>query len=33
MKAIEEYLKNDLLITDEMFKRARDTNILGIEKW
>ncbi len=27
------YLKNDLLITDEMFKRAKDLNILGIEKW
>lgn len=27
------YLKNDLLITDEIFKRARDLNILGIERW
>ena len=30
---INSYLKNDLFITDEIFKRARDTNILGIEKW
>lgn len=28
-----KYLKNDLLITDEIFKRARDLSILGIEKW
>ena len=32
-EALARYLKNDLLITDEIFKRARDTNILGIEKW
>ena len=33
MQTIIKYLKNDLLITDEIFKRARDTNILGIERW
>ena len=30
---LAKYLRNDLLITDEIFKRARDLNILGIEKW
>lgn len=33
IKAITDYLRHDLLITDEIFKRARDTNILGIERW
>ena len=30
---LAKYLRNDLLITDEIFKRVRDLNILGIEKW
>lgn len=33
VEGLVKYLKNDLLITDEIFKRARDLNILGIEKW
>lgn len=33
MEGLARYLRNDLLITDEIFKRARDLNILGIEKW
>jgi uncharacterized protein len=30
---IREYLSSDLRITDEMHRRLRDTNILGISKW
>ena len=33
IQKIIEYLKNDLLITDEIFKRVRDLNILGIDRW
>lgn len=33
IEGLVKYLKNDLLITDEIFKRARDLNILGIDKW
>ena len=33
MEKLVEYLKNDLLITDEMFKRIRDTRILYIDRW
>jgi len=30
---IKEYLANDLLITDTMFERVRDTNIININRW
>ncbi len=30
---LKQYLINDLEITDEMYKRMRDTNILNIAKW
>ena len=30
---IKEYLENDLEITDEIFKRAKETKILEISKW
>jgi hypothetical protein len=30
---IVEYLKQDLLVTDEVFRRARDLNIIYVEKW
>jgi len=30
---IKKYLDNDLIITDELYKRARDTKILEINKW
>ena len=30
---LKEYLVNDLEITDEMFKRARELNILNINRW
>jgi len=33
MEKLKEYLENDLKITDEMFKRAKETNILNINKW
>lgn len=32
-QSIIDYLKQDLFITDEVFKRARDLNIIYIEKW
>ncbi len=33
IEGLTRYLKNDLLITDGIFKRARDLNIFGIERW
>ena len=30
---LKEYLKNDLKITDEMYKRIKSTNILNIVRW
>jgi uncharacterized protein YprB with RNaseH-like and TPR domain len=33
MDEIVRYLKHDLLITDRMFQRARDTNILYVDRW
>ncbi|MAF50649.1 MAG: hypothetical protein CMH64_01025 [Nanoarchaeota archaeon] len=33
MEKLKEYLINDLEITDEMFKRVRDTNIIHINRW
>lgn len=32
-KKIAEYLISDLEVTDELYKRVRDTNILGISRW
>jgi DNA polymerase elongation subunit (family B) len=33
MKKITEYLENDLEMTDKMFERLKNTNILHIDKW
>ena len=33
LQKLVEYLKNDLKVTDEMFKRARELGILEIQKW
>ena len=30
---IKEYLINDLEITEALYKRAKETNIINIEKW
>ena len=30
---LKKYLANDLVITDELYKRVRDTKILEINKW
>src|SRR3989338_4022080 len=33
LDTIKQYLANDLEITDEMYKRMKETNILNIAKW
>jgi len=33
IKEIIRYLEKDLVITDNLFKRVRDTNIININKW
>jgi len=33
LKELREYLENDLIITEEIFKRAKETNIINIGRW
>ncbi|MBI2105681.1 ribonuclease H-like domain-containing protein [Candidatus Woesearchaeota archaeon] len=33
LKELRGYLENDLMITEEMFKRANETNIINIGRW